>query len=125
MAKPTQYFQESREIRLFFFYNNHEIRRVFESRKIELRVLGKFMRKDPKKIHRGKIRFSRLGLRKLPADKAGYYRGSRETRLSEFHGYYRRKKVGFPDFLENIESDLPFPYRSKSHEFGTYCAMYW
>ena len=27
----------------------------------------------------------------------------------------RRKKVGFPDFLENIESDLPFPTRSKSH----------
>ena len=28
MANPTRYFQESREIRLFFFYSNHEIRKV-------------------------------------------------------------------------------------------------
>ena len=65
----------------------------------------------------------------IRGSQARYYNrdkfGSGETRLSEFHGYYRRKKVGFPDFLENIESDLPFPNRSKSHEFGTYCMMYW
>ena len=28
MANPTRYSQESREIRLFFFYSNHEIRKV-------------------------------------------------------------------------------------------------
>ena len=30
-----------------------------------------------------------------------------------------RKKVGFPDFLENIESDLPFSNRSKCYIYNT------
>ena len=59
--------------------------------------------------------------------KAGYHRtvfGSRFFRLPTFL-VYRNKKSEKNDFLENLESDLPFPtWWKKSEVGGTFSAMY-